>query len=70
MIALGIDTHKHTHVAVALDHLGQVLGELTIDAGCAGYDQLMTPWMTRCMPVYPGAPRPDTFPCSSSWVEF
>lgn len=28
MIAVGVDTHKESHFVVALDHLGQVLGEL------------------------------------------
>src|ERR1700686_4565136 len=35
MIAVGVDTHKDRHIAVALDLLGQLLGELSI-AGCAG----------------------------------
>ncbi len=30
MIAVGVDTHKHQHLAVALDGLGQVLAEITI----------------------------------------
>ena len=32
MIAVGVDTHKHEHVAKALDGLGQVLGGLQIKA--------------------------------------
>ena len=28
MIAVGVDTHKERHYAVALDHLGQMLAEL------------------------------------------
>ena len=32
MIAVGVDTHKQRHLAVALDALGQVLGELTVAA--------------------------------------
>lgn len=40
MIAVGIDTHKDSHFAVVLDRLGQVLGELVIEAGAAGYREL------------------------------
>jgi hypothetical protein len=45
MIAVGVDTHKQRHVAVALDHLGQVLGELSIEASSAGYAHLLA-WTT------------------------
>jgi transposase len=44
MIAVGVDTHKHEHLARALDHLGQLLGGLTVDASLAGYTQL-TQWL-------------------------
>ena len=40
MIAVGVDTHKDSHVAVALDRLGQVLGELVVKADAAGYRKL------------------------------
>src|ERR1022692_367185 len=40
MIAVGVDTHKESHFAVALDHLGQVLGEFVIEVCSAGYAQL------------------------------
>ena len=40
MIAVGVDTHKDSHFAVALDRLGQLLGELVIGVGAAGYDEL------------------------------
>jgi hypothetical protein len=29
-VVLGVDTHLDVHVAVALDHLGRRLGELTV----------------------------------------
>jgi transposase len=45
MIAVGVDTHKHRHVAVALDALGGVLGELVIAATAAGYGQLVA-WLS------------------------
>ena len=44
MIAAGVDTHKDEHVAVALDGLGQPLGELMVSANRAGYRKL-TKWL-------------------------
>jgi transposase len=41
MIAVGVDTHKHEHLARALDHLGQLLGGVTVDVSLAGYTQLV-----------------------------
>ena len=46
MIAVGVDTHKHEHTAAALDHLGQVLGELQIPATRAGYERLVA-WLAQ-----------------------
>jgi transposase len=46
MIAVGVDTHKHEHLAKALDRLGQVLGELQIEASLRGYMQLVD-WLRR-----------------------
>ncbi len=40
MIAVGVDTHKHEHVAKALDGLGQVVGGLQIKANLHGYIEL------------------------------
>ncbi len=40
MIAVGVDTHKQRHYAVALDLLGQLLGELSFAASAAGYAEL------------------------------
>ena len=40
MIAVGVDTHKERHYAVALDPLGQLLGELSFAASAAGYAEL------------------------------
>jgi len=37
---VGVDTHKETHVAVAIDALGQRLGEQTFSADSAGYSAL------------------------------
>ena len=45
IIAVGVDTHKHQHLAVAVDALGQLLGEITITTDLAGYRQL-TSWIT------------------------
>ena len=41
MIAVGVDTHKHEHLARAVDGLGQVLGGLTINANLLGYRELL-----------------------------
>jgi transposase len=40
-VVVGVDTHKHEHLAVALDGLGGRLGELTIAANPEGYAQLV-----------------------------
>ncbi len=40
MIAVGVDTHKERHHAVALDLLGQLLAELSFAASAAGYLEL------------------------------
>ena len=37
---VGVDTHKDTHVAVAIDTLGRRLGELAAPATATGYEQL------------------------------
>lgn len=39
-VTVGVDTHKDSHVAVALDALGRRLGELATPATAAGYQQL------------------------------
>ena len=39
-VTLGIDTHKHVHVAVALDQLGRRLGQLEIPTTTAGFADL------------------------------
>jgi transposase len=44
MIAVGVDTHKHEHLARAVDGLGQILGGLTIRADLSGYIEL-TQWL-------------------------
>jgi transposase len=39
-VTVGVDTHKHVHVAVALDHLGGRLDDITVSADTGGYFQL------------------------------
>lgn len=39
-ITVGVDTHKHVHVAVAIDSLGVRLGELNVAVDTGGYRQL------------------------------
>ena len=43
MIAVGVDSHKDSHVALALNRLGELLGELTINTNPGGYAEL-TGW--------------------------
>ena len=52
----GVDTHKHNHVAAALDRLGGVLATATFPATAAGYRSLLEwlgaygrigPWVSR-----------------------
>jgi transposase len=40
IIIIGVDTHKHTHAAVAITGLGARVAELTIQVGPAGYREL------------------------------
>jgi transposase len=40
----GVDTHKDTHVAAALDELGRVLGTESFPATAAGYQRLLA-WL-------------------------
>ena len=39
-IVVGVDTHKHVHVAVAIDELGARLGHTSIPVDTGGYRQL------------------------------
>lgn len=45
MIAVGVDTHKDQHHAVALDKLGQLLAEIVITTDLAGYTQFAS-WIS------------------------
>jgi transposase len=44
-VAIGVDTHKYLHVAVALDELGGRLADLTVAADSGGY-ALLEQWAT------------------------
>jgi transposase len=46
MVAVGVDTHKQRHWTVALDPLGQLLGERSFAATAAGYRELQR-WAER-----------------------
>ena len=39
-VVIGVDTHKETHVAVALNGLGAHLGQFAVTADGAGYRRL------------------------------
>jgi transposase len=40
-VAIGVDTHKRWHVAVALDSLGRLIDSRVVEASSAGYRQLL-----------------------------
>lgn len=40
-VAIGVDTHKQWHVAVALDRFGRLIDSLTVAATAGGYRQLL-----------------------------
>jgi transposase len=42
VIVLGVDPHKDTHTVVAVDAVGQALGELTVRARTPGHERAMT----------------------------
>jgi len=44
-VVVGVDTHKHAHVAVALDERGTKLGTGSFAADRSGYAQLIA-WAT------------------------
>ena len=44
-VIVGVDTHKHQHVGVAVDGLGRRLGQRLVPATPAGYAELLT-WAT------------------------
>jgi transposase len=49
-VVLGVDTHLDFHVAVVLDHLGRLLGELQIPTTARGYRNLAC-WAEGFSPV-------------------
>ena len=40
-VILGVDTHLDFHTAVAVDHLGRRLGELSVPTTTKGYERLL-----------------------------
>jgi transposase len=49
-VILGVDTHLHFHVAVAIDHLGRSLGETSVPTTAKGYERLLR-WAEAFGPV-------------------
>jgi transposase len=49
-VILGVDTHLEVHVAVAVDHLGRHLGELSVPTTVKGYERLLC-WAEGFGPV-------------------
>ena len=50
-IIVGVDTHKHTHAAVAITGLGARVAELTIK-GRAQAGHLPTAWVGLVLPLH------------------
>jgi len=46
MVTIGVDAHKHTHTAVAVDPAGQRLAERTVPATGVGHLELLR-WAAR-----------------------
>jgi transposase len=44
-VAIGVDTHRDVHVAVALDRLGGMVDSLEVAADAEGYQRL---WQWAC----------------------
>lgn len=40
-VVIGVDTHKHMHVAVAMDAVGTTMSTLTVAVDVAGFEQLL-----------------------------
>jgi transposase len=40
-VAIGVDTHKAAHIAVALDQLGRELGACEVEASELGYERFL-----------------------------
>jgi transposase len=49
-VVMGVDTHLDFHVAVAVDHLGRGLGELSVPTTAKGYERLLC-WAKGFGPV-------------------
>ena len=41
MVTVGVDTHKHVHVAVVIGSIGERLGDIIVPADRGGYEQLL-----------------------------
>ena len=46
---IGVDTHRHTHTAAAVDRVGGSLEQITVSADRDGFDQLFG-FARRCAP--------------------
>lgn len=44
-VVIGVDTHKHVHVAAVMDTIGGILATLTIPTDTGGFRQLLD-WAT------------------------
>ncbi|MEU3099941.1 hypothetical protein ABZ690_35935 [Streptomyces sp. NPDC006967] len=53
---IGVDTHKHVHVAAVMDTIGGILAILTIPTDTGGFQQLAD-WAASFGRVRPSASR-------------
>jgi hypothetical protein len=65
-VAIGVDTHKEAHVAVALDALGTQRGSREIPTTPAGYGQLLSWAQSSAYPPLPLKARAVTARGSSA----
>jgi hypothetical protein len=61
-VAIGVDTHKEVHVAVALDALGAELDSREIATTPAGYRNLLSWAQSSACPPSPSRARAATAP--------
>ena len=63
-VTIGIDPHKSTHTAVAVDRDEQPLARLTFPAKAGQTDRLLA-WLNHLMPIGYGRSSPP-----QGWVDF
>lgn len=65
-VVIGIDTHKHIHVAAVMDTIGGILATLTIATDTGGFRQLLE-WATSFGQIISFNPATPAS-CSAEWL--